>query len=186
MTADLTIAEKGVRSPVIGLAEECVPVKKGACTQGAVNRPVLAGKRKAKAEAFWKRLNNLRRMPGHCNRCGRPHKGWLKQCDHCREYHKQYKAVRFAKRMRLNMATLAQWNVEFDAQERRIGSLEIAVARLQLDGRNAYQRGYRIGFAKGRNGLARNLEGLRGEHSEHRNGCRASREELKVLNHAYA
>ena len=104
-----------------------------------------------KARAFWTRINTLRRTPGHCNRCGRPWTGKTKQCDHCRTYHKQYQIVRIENRKRMAATTFKQIGGEIIALQRRCGSLEIAVARLQLDGANAYKRGWKKGYDKGEN-----------------------------------
>ena len=122
-------------------------------------------------------------MPFHCARCGAPHIGPLKNCDGCRASQKAWKDAR--RRERLTAATPRDTLLLIEALTRRIGSLEIAVARLQLDGKDAYNRGYRAGFGKGRNGLARNLEWLLGRFAAHRDGEQTSLEELATVCHAY-
>jgi hypothetical protein len=66
---------------------------------------------------------------------------------------------------------------------RRVGSLEIAVANLQLRQREAYRRGYDAGQRNRRLRLARRIEGLHGEHAEHLRGCRVGREDKAALCH---
>ena len=129
-----------------------------------------------KAKAFWARQAEARRQPGHCGRCGKPSE--TRTCPACREWHRAHKASKLSMPAALAVPTL-------HALLRRVGSLEIAVARLQLDGKTAYRRGWDKGFDKGRGVRARNYEGLRGEHSKHMAGCVVSGEELGRLHHAY-
>jgi len=143
---------------------------------------ILQGKKLEKARLFWTRINALRRSFGHCNRCGRPWIGKTQQCDHCREYHKQYKPVKIEKLKR------GQWKAAMAMIEpltKRVASLEIAVARFQLQGRDAYQRGWRMGFRKGANHRADNYDALRGKYDGFKAGCKTSKEELKQISHAY-
>jgi hypothetical protein len=66
---------------------------------------------------------------------------------------------------------------------RRVGSLEIAVANLQLRQGAAYRRGYDAGQRNRRVRLARRIEGLRGEHSAHLRGCAMGKEDKAALCH---
>ena len=134
-----------------------------------------------KARAFWSQQNKARHTPGHCTRCGKPHDGPRRQCDFCKKY---YQALRAKKRSA--PMELPEARTTLIALERRVASLENAVARLQLDGKKAYSRGYTRGLSKGRGIRARNHEGLMGEHSAHKEGCVTSFEELSQLNHEYA
>lgn len=167
------------------LQDDSVPLKVGRAESrgGGKLFDTLPEKAKRKAVSFWARKSVLRKLPGHCPRCGHPHAGPLKNCDACRAGQKAHKAI--MRRRKLAAMTPRDALALIEALTRRVASLEIAVATLQLGNREKYKCGYQKGFAKGRNALARNIEGLRGEHAEHRRGEQTSREELGRLNHAY-
>jgi hypothetical protein len=169
MTAKLNNVEKCVIGPAgDGLL--------GACQKGRATKGQSCGPAFDKARAFWERQAASRRQPGHCGRCGKPSE--TRTCPACREWHRANKAAKKAMPATVAVPTLA-------ALLRRVGSMEIAVANLQLRQGEAYRRGYNAGQRNRRLRLARRVEGLRGEHSEHRRGCVVSAEELGQLCHAY-
>jgi hypothetical protein len=127
-----------------------------------------------KAKAFWARQAEARRKPGNCGRCGKPSE--TRTCSACRGWHKANKAAKNAMPATVAVPTLA-------ALLRRVGSLEIAVANLQLRQGVAYRRGYDAGQRNRRVRLARRVEGLRGEHSEHLRGCAMGKEDKASLCH---
>ena len=175
MTEKLTSVEKSASGLAGGPASVgTVPLKGGRDSEskGPSCRPTLD-----KARAFWARQAEARRQPGHCGRCGKPSE--TRTCPACREWHRANKAAK-----RAIPATVAVPTLE--ALLRRVGSLEIAVANLQLRQGEAYRRGYASGKRNRRLRLARRVEGLRGEHSEHRRRCVVSAEELGQLCHAYS
>jgi hypothetical protein len=151
--------------------------EKGRATKGQSCGPE-SPQRRAKAEAYWRNLNQRRKAPGHCGRCGRPWTGLSRQCDRCHDYGKRKRQARKVKPVTVDTAAL-------EALTRRIGFLEIAFARLQIANATAYRRGWDKGHRRGRGQRARNYEGLCGEHSEHRADCKTSRAELAQLCHAY-
>ena len=143
-----------------------------------------------KAQSFFQKINARRRIPGHCIRCGhvltaadvRTRDGLpAKRCNHCKIYHAQYKKKQLEKPL-----TIANLQPMLAAMTRRIGSLEIAVARLQLDGRTAYTRGWQKGYARGQRERAHNFEGICGEHAMHKIGCKTSLAELASISHVFA
>ena len=160
-----------------------VPNKSGASETKGTPYLRLPPSKQRKAVNFWARKSALRALPGHCARCGAPYPGPLKNCDRCRASQKAYKDI--MRRKKLCAMTPRDALALVEALARRVASLEIAVARLQLDGRESYKRGFRVGFAKGRNNLTRNIEALRGQHAAHRAGEQTSRAELAALNHAF-
>lgn len=161
--------ETSAISPVRGLAL-CVPLK-GACKQGQSRHSLYLEKK----IAFHRQREINRHLPGHCSGCGNPWTGETKQCDKCHARMKRIRAARRIKNFAINLFPL----------ERRIASLEIAVARLQLAGQKAYKRGYDKGYRKGNNHRAGNYEALRGEFSDHRKDCITSKEELANVTHRY-
>jgi hypothetical protein len=125
----------------------------------------------------------LRKMQGHCSRCGKPHAGKFRRCDKCRAWQKRYK-------QRIALNKKAKLFIENGNKlvplERRIASLEIAVARLQLDAQTAYKRGYRKGLKTGQGKIETNRRVLRYEvGNEFMKMCKTSHEELRTLCHAY-
>ncbi len=69
--------------------------------------------------------------------------------------------------------------------QKRICSLEDAVARLQFTNRRAYNIVYCKGMRKGINHRADNFDAVCGKYDSFKRGCVTSKEELKHLNHAY-
>ena len=176
-----TSVEKSAIRPAVGDGLKGPAQKEGRGTKARSRcLSTETPERQAKARAFWQRLYARRHQPGHCTRCGRPWTGPTKTCDHCRDYHSRNNAEKRNTRL-----TLPEVRDQFAMILRRVASLEISVARLQTSGREAYQRGYRIGNRHGAQGRARAYEGLRGEHAEHRRGEKASVEELSQLDHGY-
>ena len=167
MTEKLTNAEKCAS----GLAGDGLM---GACQKGRATKGQSCGPAFDKARAFWSRQAEARRKPKHCGRCGKPSE--TRTCSACREWHRANKAAKNAMPATVAVPTLA-------ALLRRVGSLEIAVANLQLRQGEAYRRGYDAGQRNRRMRLARRVEGLMGEHSEHRRGCVVVASEV---HHAYA
>ena len=148
----------------------------GACQKGRATKGQLCGPAFDKARTFWARQQATRKQPGNCGRCGKPSK--TRTCTACRAWHRQNKAAKHAIPATVAVPTLT-------ALLRRVGSLEIAVANLQLRQGIAYRRGYDAGQRNRRMRLARRVEGLRGEHSAHMAGCKTSRQELASLCHAF-
>ena len=171
MTAKLTNVEKSVSGPAGDGFQGTVPKVGRADSKGPSCSPAFD-----KARAFWARQAEARRKPGHCGRCGKVSE--TRTCPACREWHRANKAAKNAMPATVAVPTL-------EALLRRVGSLEIAVANLQWSQREAYKRGYDAGKRNRRLRLARRVEGLRGEHNEHRRGCVVSAEELAGLCHAY-
>lgn len=99
--------------------------------------------RLAKKTAFLARMaekSALRKLPGHCCRCAKPHRGPARQCPACTAYAAEYRAKKLA----------ATRGVMVDSQhltalERRIGNLEHYFARLSEVSRVSYKRGYVAG-----------------------------------------
>ena len=172
MTEKLQNVEKSASGLAGGPASVgTVPLKGGRDSEskGPSCRPSLD-----KARAFWARQAEARRKPGHCGRCGKPSE--TRTCPACREWHRANKAAKRAMPAAVAVPTL-------EALLRRVGSLEIAVANLQLRQRTAYQRGYDAGQRNRRQRLARRIEGLRGEHSAHLRGCAMGKEDKAALCH---
>lgn len=69
---------------------------------------------------------------------------------------------------------------------RRIESLELAVANMQIRNREQYCKGYEKGRKLVKQRLQRRIDTLRGEGSAHRKNTKASFEELATLSHVYA
>ena len=120
----------------------------------------------AKARAFHAKIAALRKLPGNCGRCGKPNANGFRQCERCRTYQSKYKQ------------TLRQEPVTVDAKVLRVltartASLEMELARMQVNGRAAYKKGYRTGAAHERKVRYEELPSL-------------SRQEAATINHAYA
>jgi len=169
MTAKLNSVEKSAIGPVKRLASP-------RDAEGRAKEGQSCGHSLDKARAFWARLKADRDKPWNCGRCGK--RSETRTCAKCRAWHRAHKAKKQSIPATVAMPTLA-------ALLRRVGSLEIAVANLQWSQRESYKRGYNAGKRNRRLRLARRVEGLRGEHSEHRRGCATSAEELGQLCHAY-
>lgn len=76
------------------------------------------------AVAFFENLKRLRRTPGHCTRCGKDWHGNRKCCPECLEKAKGGRASLI----------------------KRIESLELAVARIQVAHKDARNRAYSKGY----------------------------------------
>lgn len=93
------------------------------------------GKSFEKARKFWAEKAQKRKQPGLCGRCAKPNANGFRQCDSCREYAAKYRGRDKSGPRIVPMEHL-------NAMVRRIASLEIAVATLQLDRKNKYRQGY--------------------------------------------
>ena len=167
--------EKSVIGPVRGLTLG-MAAEKGRDKPGPAD--CKSEKRRVKAVSFWARKQAGRKLPGHCSGCGALWPGPSKQCDRCHE-----KGQRRRDGLKAVPAVVA-YPMLRDALK-RIGILEHRLTVLCLKSRVAYKAGYDKGFRRGRGQRARNHEGLRGEHSEHRANCKTSLEELQTLSHRY-
>lgn len=148
---------------------------------GKSRRPLSDYPRKTQAriQMLNKIKNENRKLPGHCTRCGKAHKGEYKRCDICRSWQKRYRDRKTLNhKAQLFMSKLPQ----LDAIEKRIQSLEISVARLQLDKHIAYNQGYRAGVRREKRKIVSQKRVMRYEiGNEFAKGCRTSAEELKQL-----
>lgn len=124
-----------------------------------------AGAGKQYRKPYHDKLDELRRDPNNCGRCGKPNNNGHRQCDNCLAYQKRYKAAKKTK-------PITAVGNDLDALLRRVASLEISVARLQLDKRDTYKRGYRTGQAHERKVRFAELPEI-------------SVQELSTINHAY-
>ena len=120
----------------------------------------LKPEERVRASVFWQKINALRKIPGHCSRCGKVHTGEFKRCDKCRNWQKGYKSREYNRVLGMMFVEKGK---TLEALARRVGSLEIAVARLQLDGKLAYQRGYRQAELKRKRMIESNKRNLRFE-----------------------
>jgi len=76
-------------------------------------------------------IRRLRKTPGYCARCARPHDGAKKTCDDCLARIKE----------------LYGWKkLRYLELKRRIESIELAVARLQTEHKKARNRAYSKGY----------------------------------------
>jgi hypothetical protein len=119
-----------------------------------------------KAREFHARIAAARKLPGNCGRCGKPNANGHRQCDRCRAYSKKYKLAQSQEPVTVDVKALRHLTA-------RVASLELSVARLQLDARTAYKRGYRTG---------QRIEQKRRDCYEPPNITKA---ELSTMNHAY-
>ena len=110
-------------------------------------------------------LDLQRRQPGHCGRCGQLNPNGLRTCDPCLDYQRCYKAG-------LKRKPVAVDSVILDALTRRVASLELSVARLQVQARSEYKRGYRTGAAHERKARYIDFPTI-------------TKQELSTMNHAY-
>lgn len=94
----------------------------------------------AKAVAFWRRKEELRRQPGRCCRCGKPNANGNRQCDACREYAAKYRARKRFQKHGVMVDSMALADIE-----RRLSNVEHYFARLSELQRASYNRGYCAG-----------------------------------------
>jgi hypothetical protein len=132
----------------------------------ALPRMAQPQRKQKKAESFWARKLALRNTPGNCVKCGHKNDDLSrKTCPRCR-------AALKARRQKYLRQTVPVATMQ--DMERRIASLEISVARLQLLNGSTYERGYRAGRT----------------HKEQLRYADAyppiTKQELATMNHAYA
>jgi hypothetical protein len=97
----------------------------------------------AKAQAHWARKTEQRKQLGNCGRCGQPNPDKThKHCAKCREYGQRYRAGKEGKATLIHDRYLAKL-------EHRIASLEHELARMQVNARLIYKRGYTTGRTTG-------------------------------------
>jgi hypothetical protein len=91
-----------------------------------------------KALAFWARKSELRKQPGRCTRCAKPHTGGG-QCPECMAYAAEYRKRRRA------AGLPAVEPAAFTALTKRVANLEHYFARLSTLRLVEYKRGYVAG-----------------------------------------
>ena len=93
-------------------------------------------RRKRKAMAFFAKLQQRRQIPGNCRRCGKHHPDKSKKiCAKCRAHHNEYYRRKAQAAQGVNIVEL----------QRRVASLENELARMLIDRRAAYAKGYTAG-----------------------------------------
>ena len=124
-----------------------------------------------KALKFWADKAPRRKMPHHCNRCGKPHRGGG-QCPACKTYAAKYRARKRAALMpQVEPKTIA-------SLEKRVANLENYFANLSTLRRMEYKRGYCAG---------RRLHRKAQERASYFDALpTASRQELAEISHEYA
>lgn len=96
--------------------------------------------RQERLKALIAKKDKLRKLPGHCIRCGKPHEGRWKTCDNCRLYRVNYhKRKRWAP---INLNECERMLTELGA---RVHQLERQVKSFKDFARNGYNRGYARG-----------------------------------------
>lgn len=129
------------------------------------------GKHSPKAIAFWARKTELRKQPGRCPRCAKPHTG-EGQCPACRAYAAAYRA----KKRNADLPPVEARSVV--ALEKRVANLEHYFARLSAAQTVAYKRGYCAG---------RRLHRKSAERARYFDAMpRATAQDLAEISHAYA
>jgi hypothetical protein len=98
------------------------------------------------------KLSARRSEPGHCNQCGkpsdRPDKTNCTKCkDKAKEAYHERQRRRFIEELVAGDTTKAEWLKNLAAMQRRIVSLESAVARLQLSRVKDYKRVWKLGYS---------------------------------------
>lgn len=101
---------------------------------------------RAKAEAFWKRLGVLRRTPGHCCRCGKPHTATTRQCPKCLAYQARYRGHLGDTNKKVTATTLV---AAVKQCRREVSKLREIIKQMQRARRADYQRGYLRGRQTG-------------------------------------
>ena len=120
-----------------------------------------------KSRDFHARIAAARKLPGNCGRCAKPNTNGHRQCDRCRAYSKKYKLAQSQEQVTVDAKALRHLTA-------RVASLELSVARLQLEARTAYKRGYRMG---------QRIEQKRRDRYEPPS---ITKGELSTMNHVYA
>lgn len=95
----------------------------------------------SKALIFWAKKAELRKDLTRCGRCTKINENGFRTCDKCRDYSKMVREKR-----KVVPVTVDQNRM--DSLTRRIASMELAIANLQLTGRNKYKKGYAKGILK--------------------------------------
>lgn len=134
-------------------------------------------------------LQAQRKLPGHCSLCGRPNNDEFRTCERCRV---KRRTARKNRREKIAAMARALKNVNLlhtivieKKLLKRLESLELAVANLQLRNREQYCKGYEMGRKLVRKRLQRRIDALRGDGSAHRKNAKTSFEELTTLSHVY-
>jgi hypothetical protein len=99
--------------------------------------------RKAALQKLITERDKLRKQPGNCTRCGKPHTGRWKTCDTCRLYR-----VNYHKRKRWAPINLNECERMLQELGARVLKLENKIKGLKLYAENSYQRGYAKGRAR--------------------------------------
>jgi len=97
----------------------------------------LAGGKLAKAQAYWRRKEALRKQPGRCGRCGQL--SAERTCQKCRAYYAQRRAARRSIPAELAMPLLQEIG-------KRLSALETQVYQIQTYSESRYKRGYAVGM----------------------------------------
>ena len=121
-----------------------------------------------KEEKYFARVREqvrLKKLPGNCARCGKPHDGKKKTCQPCLDKVKELHGWKKARYVELR---------------RRIESLELAVARIQTDHKKARNRAYSTGYEAGAKRAVKVALEL-----PHYDPPTMSMQELATMNHAY-
>lgn len=130
---------------------------------GSLQRSV---RRVGKSEDFFARLLKRRQTPGNCVRCGRKNEQPKhKTCPRCLE------SVRLRKR-----ASAEKPTVTTRAIERRLESIEMVLAHLQLSHAKIYERAYNAGRRSGQRPQRKYFDAYPS----------ITKQELAQINHAYA
>lgn len=119
-----------------------------------------------KARDFHARIAAARKLPGNCGRCAKPNANGHRQCDRCRAYSKKYKLAQSQEPVTVDAGTLRHLTA-------RVASLEHELARMQVDARAQYKKGYRTGAAHER------------KRRDAYQPPSISLQELSTINHAY-
>ena len=125
-------------------------------------------RRQRKSMAFFAALQARRQTPGNCRRCGKPHPDKTRKiCAKCRVHHNEY----------YRRKTQAAQGVNIVELQRRVASLEHELARMLIDRRATYAKGYHAGKTWKRTASLqmRNLEAY----------PTITKQELSTMNHAY-
>jgi predicted amidophosphoribosyltransferase len=95
------------------------------------DRPDRTPARIAKAQAFWQSLNERRKNPANCCRCGKPRDGKTRQCSKCLKYQAKYRGKLVDKDAKLTgsvvVAMVKQMRKEMDMMQARFKLWQKAV-----------------------------------------------------------
>ena len=142
--------------------DNATDIQTASAPPGSVQRMV---RRMDKSQGFFDRIAAKRALPGNCVRCGRENsQPKYKTCPRCLD------AVR-----RRKIAAAEKPVVERHALVRRIESLELAVANLQLSHSKIYERAYNSGRRVGARPARRYFDAY----------PKITKQELARINHAY-